>query len=280
VNDLKQVDALNSQWIAALPMYDFPQLQAATDAFWAVLADRLIAMGMTDVPDQLTRSLGHCDTWQHPRLLFGQGCEYPLSRSFANCVTLLGTPRYTVPGCEGSTYRSAIVIRNGDDAETLPALRNRRCVINEVDSNSGMNLLRAVIAPLSGGVRFFESVTLSGSHRQSIEMVAEGRADVAAIDCVTFAHLQRFDPSSVSKLRILCWTPPSPSLPFITARTSTNATIRMLRAALASVFADESLRSLRELLFLDGVNLEPDEGFTVVHEFEKQALKRGYPALQ
>ena len=66
-----------------------------------------------------------------------------------------------------------------------------------------MNLLRAAIAPLSDGTPFFESVVLSGSHRRSVAMVVAGVADVAAIDCVTFAHLQRLYPHEVTGVRVL-----------------------------------------------------------------------------
>src|SRR5882672_2303108 len=161
---------MSSAQIAALPMYDYPELTAAHDALWDALSSRLVAAGIGDVPRKLARSLGHFDLWRHPRLLLGQGCEYPLATSFAGSVRLVATPRYCAPGCEGAQYRSAIVVRTDDPAERLADLRHRRCVINEADSNSGMNFLRAAIAPLAGGARFFESVSLSGSHWSSAVM--------------------------------------------------------------------------------------------------------------
>lgn len=278
-NDVNPADALDSQRIAALPMYDFPELRWAHDALWAALADHMAAAGVTDVPWLLTRSLGHFEVWRHPRLLFGQGCEYPLAKSPAS-VRVVATPRYSAPGCEGASYRSAIVVRAEEPAEGLAGLRNRRCAINEADSNSGMNLLRAALAPLSGGAPFFESVVLSGSHRRSVEMIAAGQADLAAVDCVSFAHLQRIHASTVAGLRILCWTPPSPSLPFITARSTNEPTVNVLRAALAGVFADPALSSVRELLLLEGVDLEPDGNFTEVLRLERQAADLGFPAIR
>jgi ABC-type phosphate/phosphonate transport system substrate-binding protein len=270
---------MGSQPIAALPMYDFPELRAAHDAFWSALSERLIAAGMSDVPRQLTRNLGHLDVWRHPSLLFGQGCEYPLAKSFADCVTLVATPCYSAPGCDGATYRSAIVVRAGDPGQTLAEFRGRRCAINETDSNSGMNLLRAAIAPLSGGTRFFESVVVSGSHRRSAQLVAAGDADIAALACVTFAHVQRLYPEEAATLRVLCWTPASPSLPFITARNSGDSTVRILRSALADLFAENDAVSARRLLFLDGIDLQPDATFAEVLELERRAGELGYPCI-
>ena len=149
--------------IAALPMYDFPELSRSHQQFWSALVARLEGAGIASLPRRLTRDMSCRETWAHPGLIFGQACEYPLAKSFREHLQILATPRYGAPGCSGSSYRSAIVVRVDDAAESLADLRNRRCVMNEPDSNSGMNLFRAAVAPVSGGERFFASVRLSGS---------------------------------------------------------------------------------------------------------------------
>jgi ABC-type phosphate/phosphonate transport system substrate-binding protein len=143
-----------------------------------------------------------------------------------------------------------------------------------------MNLLRAAIAPLSNGERFFASVAVSGSHLRSVEMIASGQADVAAIDCVSFAHFQRLYPSLVGELRVLGWTTSTPSLPYITALSASDSTAQALRTALADVFADESLAPVRAKLLLQGVDLEPVEGFGEVLALERGAVDAGYPILR
>jgi ABC-type phosphate/phosphonate transport system substrate-binding protein len=273
--------------VASLPMYDFPELRGAHDAFWTALGARLEAAGASNVPPGLTRNLPHSDVWRHPSLLFAQGCEYPLATSFADCVRLVATPMYSAAGCEGKRYRSAIVVHgaggDGDGAVkaggTLADFRGRRCAINELDSNSGMSLLRAAVAPLAAGGRFFGSVVMSGSHLRSVQMVASGEADIAAIDCVSFAHFQRLYPAVVGQLRILSWTPSGPSLPFITARSASDETVRMLRSALADVFDDDGLAPVREQLLLSGVDLQPTEGFDEVLALERRAVEEGYPTI-
>ncbi len=265
--------------IAALPMYDFPPLKSAHDALWAALSGHLMHAGVADTPRQLTRDLDHVEVWTHPSLLFGQGCEYPLAKSWADSITVVATPRYAARGCEGARYRSAIVVRAGDPAGRLADLRHRRCAINDVSSNSGMNLLRASVAPLAKGERFFESVVFTGSHRRSAEWVAEGKADIAAIDCVSFAHFERLYPATVAKLRILEWTPSSPSLPFITAVATGDKTLHALRASLNAVFADRSVDSARERLFLAGVEVTPVDGFKEVLRLERCAVELGYPVV-
>ena len=266
--------------IAAFPMYDYPELTAVHDALWAALHEALSSAGVAELPARLTRDSSHFDLRRHPRLLLGQACEYPLATSCAGYVRLVATPRYAVPGCDGSTlYRSAVVVRAADPAETLADLRGRRCIVNERDSNSGMNLLRAAIAPTSGGARFFSSVTLSGSHRASVAAVAAGLADVAAVDGVSFAHFQKLDPPVVASLRVLCWTPPSRCPPCVTAAGTSDSTLEALRGALAKVSVDPRLAHVRERLFLEGFDLEPDDRFIEVLSHERRAAELGYSAL-
>jgi ABC-type phosphate/phosphonate transport system substrate-binding protein len=267
------------QHIAGLPMYDFPPIRDVHDTLWTAISGHLIEAGVAETPSHLTRDLGHFELWKHPLLLLGQGCEYPLAESFAGCIRLIATPRYTAPGCEGATYRSAIVVRERDPAARLSDLRNRRCVINEATSNSGMNLLRAAIAPLANGTRFFASVVVSGAHRRSVEMVSAGEADVAAVDCVSLAHLRRLHSSALANLRILDWTPSTPSLPFITAAATSDTTLQALRSSLAAVLADRSLGYVREQLFLDGVDLEPADGFSEVLRLKRTAIEQRYPVI-
>jgi ABC-type phosphate/phosphonate transport system substrate-binding protein len=142
-----------------------------------------------------------------------------------------------------------------------------------------MNLFRAALAPLAGGGRFFQSVHLSGSHRASLQLVAAGEADVTAIDCVTLAHLRRFDPSLTSRLRVVDWTPASPCLPYVTSRRTSEAAFGALRSAIEDVFADRTLAPVRELLLLEGVDLSPDTTFRRVRALEFDAQQWRYPVL-
>jgi len=270
---------MRTEWIAALPMYDFPDLTAAHDAWWNAIAERLRGAGIANPPRTLNRSLGHLEVWRHPHLLLAQACEYPLATSYHAWARPLATPRYAAPGCEGSRYRSAIVVHRDHPAAALIDLRGSRCAVNEPTSNSGMNLLRAAIARIAERRPFFDSVSISGSHWNSARMVADGKADVAAIDCVSYAHLQRCDPALSARLRILDWTPASPSLPLITARSTDEPTRGALRSALAGVAADPQCQGICASLLLEGFDFEVDESYREVLDYERGAAAEGYPIL-
>ena len=76
-----------------------------------------------------------------------------------------------------------------------------------------MNLFRATIAPVAGGGAFFRAIMVTGSHEASVAAVAEGLADLAAIDCVSFALLERGRPELIERVAVVAESPRSPSLP-------------------------------------------------------------------
>jgi ABC-type phosphate/phosphonate transport system substrate-binding protein len=260
-------------------MYDPPELQAANDALWAAIGARLGGEGV-DAPRNLTRGLPLGAVWSDPGLLLAQTCGYPLMTALKGRAQVVATPRYGAPGCDGSLHRGAVVVRQNDPAAVLADLRGRRFALNDAASNTGMNLIRALIAPLARGKAFFGSVTVTGGHAASAEAVAAGDADVAAIDCVTFSLLQRLRPATTRPLRVLAWTASSPGLPLITAVETGPAARAALSRALADTARDPSLRETRAELLLEGFDVLPASRYEAVLDLERFAIAQGYPVLR
>lgn len=201
--------------VAALPMYDWPELAPATDRLWAGLRDALRGAGVA-APDALTRDAGRMAVWTDPRLVLGQTCGLPFVRDLAGRVALVGAPDYGVPGCRPGWYRSAVVVRGDDPRSGLAEFRGARLAVNGRDSHSGWVAILHHAAPLARNRRFFGAVAVSGAHRASVAMVAEGEADIAAIDFVSWRYAQAFLPEA-ARLRVLMLTDPTPGLPYVAA---------------------------------------------------------------
>ena len=208
--------------IAALPMYDRPELRAETDALWSAIRDALRARDI-DAPDHLTRDRNLWEVWQSPDLILAQTCGLPYRTRLHTRVTLVATPDYGLPDCPPGHYRSVILARDA----SLP--ERPRVALNDPLSQSGWAALHgwaeARALPLG-------PVTLTGSHAASARAVAAGRADLAAIDAQTWRQLIRFD--GADPALEIARTPPTPGLPLITALGRDPAPIR---AALAQVLA-------------------------------------------
>jgi ABC-type phosphate/phosphonate transport system substrate-binding protein len=263
--------------VASLGMYDSPATRAANDDLWTGIARRLRAGGIDDVPDGLDRSRALDQIWSDPSLLLAQTCGYPLITQWRGQLRYVATPRYDVPGCDGTSHRSRIIVRAGDDTERLGDYRSRTVAVNDFSSNTGMNLLRAASASLASGGAFFEKVVETGSHAASARKVADGEADIAAIDAVTFAHLEREEAAVTGRLRTLGWTAPSPALPFVTSSTSSDALVRLLRKALRETIADRPATA--NALFLDSIEVIGIRRYDVISTMEKRATTLGYGRL-
>ena len=272
------VGTLARAGLAALPMYDPPELQEANDALWAALRQRLEVRGVA-APPGLTRTSDLDALWSSSDLLIAQTCGYPLATRLRDQVRLVLTPRYRAQGCDGPFHRAAVVVRKSAGARSLPDLKGGRLALNGPESNTGMNLLRAEIAPIAYGQPFFSAVVTTGSHAQSAAAVAEGRADLASLDCVTWALLQRLQPALAAELTVRAWTPRSPGLPLVTSRLTRHAVFAALQAALGEVMDDPALAAARRELLLEGFEPLPPSYYTGLLQYEQMAADLSYPRL-
>lgn len=265
--------------VASLGMYDLPWLHAANDVLWSVLARHLRARGILSVPEQLDRDRPLGAIWADPTLVLAQTCCYPLATTLAGVVTPVASPIHDLPGCEGAMHRSVLVVPVASAHRRLADLRGRRVAVNGFDSNTGMNLLRAAVAPLAEGRPFFGSVAVTGGHLASMARVAEGTADLAAIDCVTFGLARRHRPDLTDGLRVIGETARTPSLPFVTRQAASTEDVENVRAALGEALADPEAAEACAALGLVGVLPPEPDACARVMAFEREAEAAGYPRL-
>ncbi len=232
-----------SELVAALQMYDWPEVRAAVDAEWAAIRDRLRRLGV-EAPDTLTRDVDMHAIWRMPNLLLAQTCWGPMETTgLAAHVVVVGQPDYSAfEGGEGELYSSAVVMRRGDapairapddGRASLPIerMRGSRLAFNSVDSMSGVLALTRDLDAAGEGLAIFSERIESGGHRNSIVAVAEGRADVATIDCRSWDLAKRFEPASAD-VTAVGWTARRKGLPFIASPALPVQHVVTLRAVL------------------------------------------------
>ncbi len=265
---------------ASLPMYDLPEVRDHTDRLWTAIAEELHGLGVADVPDMLERPADHHDAWRPPGLLLSQSCGYPVATALRDVVRVVATPHYAAIGCDGPRYRSAVVVRASSRAASLDDLRGTVCAFNAGDSHSGYNALRAAVAPIANGRPFFSTTIGTGAHAASIAVVRDRRADVCAVDCVTWALLSRYRPSSLSGLAVLAHTEPAPGLPFVTAGDCSDAAVETIRNALDRAFSRPDLADTRAALLIGGLSVSTLDTYVPLLEMERAAVALGYPDLE
>jgi len=264
---------------ASLPMYNLAEAPNASASLWNGIARHLRRVGIPDVPDRLLERPAIPEHWLSDELLLSQTCGYPLTHALKGRVQLLATPCYSADGCEGSNYCSVVIVPEDSPVATLADLRGKRLAFNTPDSQSGMNALRALIAPIAGGKRFFGEAIESGSHSASLALVAAGKADMAAIDSVSYALFRHHGRADVRRVRVLCRTASAPSLPFITGGSTDPERVLRLREGLRAAMEHPALAGAREALLLKDIMLLPESAYQPILDMEQAAERQGYPQL-
>jgi len=259
--------------IAALPMYNVTPALAADWRAW--LGDVLRAV---DPHARIVEPGNDLHAfWRRSELLISQTCGYPLVSGLHEHVQLIATPQFDAPGCNGADYSSVLVTRADAAFDTLAACRGTRAAYNQGDSNSGMNAFRHAVAPFARGGRFFSEVIRTDSHLGSLSAVAAHRADVAAIDCVTFAFVRDELPALAQQVRELGWTAASPGLPLIASNEVPQDVIEALRVALDNALLAQPERAKH--LRLKGFSMLSLNDYARITQLESEARALGYAHL-
>ena len=227
--------------VASLAMYPFTHVRSDWDRLWQNVRMRL----SFDAP-LLDWDLPADVACRSDDLLLGQTCGWPLVTDLATRVRVVGTFDWTVDGAVDGTYCSLLVSNRDQPLTDIVQRPGLRVAANSADSLSGwislLSVANAHRVPL-------DNVEWTGAHVLSLVALRERRADLAAIDSVSWSHLDRGGLSVVGR------GPRIPCLPLVTAGSSSDAVVDELRRALAGAVSDptmiETCASLRIRRFLD-----------------------------
>lgn len=239
---------------ASLPMY--PVDPAAVTALWQRLRTCTPTVSLPETllwPDPL---LPH---WLQDDLSLSQTCGYPLMATLVN-VQVVGAFHYAAPGCEGACYRSWIVVREEESGEQWRDFQGRKLAYNSEDSQSGY---RGLIK-MTGGPDVFSQRIASGGHRRSLALLREKVADIAAIDCVSWALLRKRFPAELQGLKVIGETASVPSLPLITGAATSAQELAALRAGLMELTSAPAHRDVLAPLLITHFSVLPRSAWQVI----------------
>lgn len=271
-----------THWRVAFPMYVLPQMQADMCSLWHILRTRLAQGGVDGLPqepefsDPLSAGIVPSD------LFMLQYCGYPYVTEWQASGKLVpfACLHYDAPYCEGKMHRSVIVVRKDSAIHSLNDINNHRVAINGYDSNTGMNLLRRKLARQAAGSTLFSTVKVTGAHLESLRLVVDSRADIAAIDCVTFAFIGDYLPELTNAVRVVDVTADSPALPLFVPAHVPEAIREKLYVAWDACFAEGGeANALLRRLRMKNIERISDADLQVIADYQLEAAEMGYPIL-
>ena len=172
-------------------------------------------------------------------------------------------------------YFSEVVVRPDSPVETFLDLRGRSWAYNDPCSLSGYFNLLKKLAGMGEDEGFFGRVCCSGSHLNSMEMVADGGMDAAAIDSNVLRIKLRSAPELRERLRVIETWGPFPIQPVVLRSGLHPELKRRLRATFLSIGEDAAVPPT-----LAGFGLERFAPVTYEHYApEEKALRECERAL-
>ncbi len=182
-----------------------------------------------------------------------------------------GMELLVVPVAHGETvYYSYILAHRDSVVRSFDDLRGRRFAFTDPDSNSGCLVPTYMLARRGETPdSFFGDTFFSNSHDNSINAVAKGMADGAAVDSLIWDFMNVVDPSVTGLTRIVERSPPY-GIPPVVVHPDLPAELKeQLRQAFLSLHEDEAARGFFTRLQIDRFVEGDDAAYQSVREMRR-----------
>jgi phosphonate transport system substrate-binding protein len=186
------------------------------------------------------------------QLDLGWICGYPFVQHRAE-LSLIAVPRF-----QGQPfYHSYLIVASDSGLQTLADLEGRLFAWADPDSNSGYLYPRFLLASAGRDPnQYFRRTFFTWGHPRSIDAVAEGLADAAAVDGYVWETLARRERRRTAGTRVILRSPPF-GFPPLVASAALPETLRgELRRVLLAQVQDPEGRALLADLNLDTFSTE------------------------
>ena len=164
-----------------------------------------------------------------------------------------GLELLVAPQTNGQTvYYSYIIVPKDSPVKSFAELRGKTFAFTDPNSNSGKLVPTYMLAKMKETPdSFFKKYIFSYAHDKSIELVAQGMVDGAAVDSLIWEYDNQFQPENTSRTKIIEKSDPY-GIPPITVRKDLDAeTKEKLRQAFLNMHSDPEGQSILKNMLID-----------------------------
>jgi phosphonate transport system substrate-binding protein len=162
------------------------------------------------------------------------------------------------------------IVNRNSAAKSLNDLRGKTFAFTDPTSNTGCLVPKYLLAQRGETTRsFFGSTFFTHSHDNSIKAVAEGLADGAAVNQMTFDFVQATDPTYVRKTKVIAKSPPYGTPPIVVHPHLDASLKRALQQVFLSLHEHEDSRRLLYRLQIDRFTQGDDAMYASVRQVQQ-----------
>ncbi len=146
-------------------------------------------------------------------------------------------------------YFSDVVVRADSNIVSFDQLRGRTWAYNDARSLSGWHSALERLRAVPAGSEFFSSTVASGSHLESLRLVAQHRVDAAAIDSNALIMERAEHPGHAARLRVIESWGPFPIQPAVVRASLPQETKRRIADHLSDLHRSGAIAALAGIPF-------------------------------
>lgn len=190
-----------------------------------------------------------------------------------------GMELLVAPQAYGKTvYYSYIIVAKNSAVKSFEDLRGKRFAFADPLSNSGKLVPTYMLARMNETPEtFFSSYIFTYKHDKSIQAVAQGVVDGAAVDSLIWEYLNRTNPEFTSKTRIIKKSPPYAIPPVVVPRSLAPLIKERLKRIFLNAHNDNKGKELLSKMMIDKFVVIDDSAYDSVREM-KSWLEKQKPA--
>lgn len=247
---------------ATLPMYVFDKNKDQTLRFWNALTQYFRSVGLNP-PAQVILENHEVNKLCLKDVYLMQTCGFPLKYKYSDDLHYLATPHYNFEGCRGPYYRSFFIASESSRQLNLKDYAHAKIGYSEPDSHSGYNALLYSLSRSGVDINQPDFIC-TGSHMNSVKMVAGKDIDLACIDCVSWHWIQKESPDIATQVTVIEHTEPAPGLPFVTSANLAPKVLAELTAALLSALDNNDVRYAAQTIGITGISALPFKEYDII----------------
>lgn len=195
----------------------------------------------------------------------------------AKASQIPGTPGYAkVPG----KYYSYTIVHKDSPFKSWADLKGANYVYNEQTSNSGYNMPRYKLIQLGAKSweEWFFEIKVSGSHEESIRMVAQGLADASSVDSLVLDYDLHIGDKYAKQVRVIeTLFPGGAGIPPVVVGNKVAPQLRKkLQSVLTTMHQDPEGRTILQKGLLQRFDPPDDHNYDDIRRMERAARRAGF----